>query len=49
MTHNDFDFHDDIIIPVVSFLEGHGLNCFPSQQSKAPLTIKDELFYPPTD
>ena len=48
MTHNDFDFHDDIILPVVCFLEDLGYNPLPSP-NKPTIAFRDELFVPPQE
>jgi hypothetical protein len=47
MTHNDFDFDDDIIVPVMSFFEELGFNPLPTD-SKPAINFRDELFVSPT-
>lgn len=48
MTHNDFDFHDDIIKPVLDFLEQLGYDPNPTP-SKPTITFREELFVPPSN
>jgi abhydrolase domain-containing protein 17 len=47
MTHNNFDYCDDLILPIATFLSQAGINVNPTNEYSAQIHVPWEYYFPP--